>query len=80
MHGVMSLPDATPCNHLAKEERAACFILIVILLSCGCSFSVPLPRVAVGWSVFCECGIFLIILNCFLGIQNSHFIKNSIYL
>ena len=24
------------CNHLAEEERAGCFTLIVFLLSCGC--------------------------------------------
>ena len=24
------------CNHLVEEERAGCFVLIVILMSCDC--------------------------------------------
>ena len=40
------------CNHLA-----ACFALIVFLLSRDCYSSVSLPRGAVGLSVACECGI-----------------------
>ena len=36
--------------HLADEERAGCFTLIVFLLWCGCLclFSVSLPNVAVS--------------------------------
>ena len=31
------------CNHLAEEERAGCFTLIVFLLSSGCLFpTVPI--------------------------------------
>ena len=44
-------------NHLAEEERAGCFILIVFLLSCGCLRSVSLPRGAVGKSVIYDWGL-----------------------
>ena len=43
------------CNHLDKEERAACFAWFVFLVSCdGC---VALPRGAMGLSAVCDCGI-----------------------
>ena len=42
-------------NHLADEERAGCFILIVVLLSCSCSCYVSLPYGAMGWSLVCHC-------------------------
>ena len=29
----------------------------MFLLQCGCQTSVSLPRVALGWSVVCDCGI-----------------------
>ena len=45
------------CNHLDKEERAVCFVLIVFLMSCDCYCSVALPHAAVGWSAVCDCGI-----------------------
>ena len=35
-------------NHLAEEERAGCFTIIVLLLSCGCYISMSLPRTAIG--------------------------------
>ena len=38
------------CNHLAEEERAGCFNLVIFFLSCGCWCSVSLPHCAVGWS------------------------------
>ena len=28
------------------------------LTSCGCWYSVSLPRCVVGWSAVCDCGIF----------------------
>ena len=40
------------CNHLAEEERACCFTLIVFLPSCGYSCNVSLPFV-MFWSVVC---------------------------
>ena len=45
------------CNHLAEEERAACFTLIVFLLSYGGLCSVSLSRGVVGWSTDCNCKI-----------------------
>ena len=34
--------------HLGEEERAGCFTLIVLLMSCDCC--VALPHSTVGWS------------------------------
>ena len=45
------------CNHLDEEERAACFALIVFLMSCDCYCSMALPHGPVGWSAVCNCGI-----------------------
>ena len=45
------------CNHLHGKERACCFILIVLLVSCDCKCSVSLPDFAVYWSAACDCGI-----------------------
>ena len=44
-----------PQIRLAREVRAGCFTLIVFLLACGSSVS--LPRGAMGWSAMCVCGI-----------------------
>ena len=38
-------------NHIAEEERAGWFTIIVLLMSCGYLFSVSLPRCVVGCSV-----------------------------
>ena len=53
----------------SEEERAGCFTLIVIYLSCGCLCSVSLPRGIVGCSVVCDCGIswsYLLVCFCLL--------------
>ena len=44
-------------NHLDKEEKAACFVLIVFLMSRVIKFSAALPYSALGWSAVCDCGI-----------------------
>ena len=36
---------------LAGEGKAGCYNLIVVLLPCGCLYSVLLSRSAMGWSV-----------------------------
>ena len=46
------------CNHLAEEERAGCFTLIVILVSCGYQCSESLPRGDMRMSAVFDCGIF----------------------
>ena len=47
-------------SFLAGEERAGCFIFVVLWMSC-CVMNVMLslthPRGAMGWSVVCDCGI-----------------------
>ena len=45
------------CNPLDWEERAGCFALTVTLMSYVSQCSVAIPRVAVGWSDVCDCGI-----------------------
>ena len=35
------------CNHLAEDNRAGCFAMIICLLSYRCPWSVSLPRGAV---------------------------------
>ena len=47
------------CNHLAEDERAGGFTLIMFLLFSNHLCSASLPRGAVGWSVVCGlvCGI-----------------------
>ena len=45
------------CKHLDEEERAGCFALFVLLVSCYCQCSVALPRAAKGLSSMCDCGI-----------------------
>ena len=45
------------CNHLAGDEVADWFTLIVFLISCGCKCYVSLPQVALGRSAVCDCGI-----------------------
>ena len=44
------------CNHLEDEERAGCFVFIVLQMSCCCKCSVVLPRRVVGWSAVCYYG------------------------
>ena len=44
-------------NHLEEEERAGCFAILVLQMSCYCKCSVALPHSAVGWSAVCDCGI-----------------------
>ena len=44
-------------NHLAEEERARFFTVIVFLLSCSYNCYISLPHGAMGWSVVCDCGI-----------------------
>ena len=39
------------------RKRAGCFVLFVVLVSCGCYCSVALPHCAEGWSAVCDCGI-----------------------
>ena len=46
------------CNYLAEEERAGCFTLIVILVSCGYQCSRSLPHGAMQRSSVCNCGVF----------------------
>ena len=46
------------CNHLDGEERAGCFTLIGILMSCDIYCSVALPHGSMGLSAGCDCGIF----------------------
>ena len=45
------------CNHLEETEKAGCFAIIVLQMSCYCKCSVALPHGAVGWSAVCDCGI-----------------------
>ena len=45
------------CNHLDEEEIAGCFAFIVLWMACYCKCHVSLPRVALGWSAVCYCGI-----------------------
>ena len=42
-------------NHL--DEKAACFVLIVFLMSCVFKFSAAIPYGALTWSAVCDCGI-----------------------
>ena len=53
-------------NHLAREEKACCFALIVFLMSFHCYCSVTLPHDVVGL----QCGLwfFMIILTFFFAI------------
>ena len=39
---------------LRKRERAACFTLIVFLVSCDCKCYVVLPHGTVGWFAVCD--------------------------
>ena len=45
------------CNHLEEEERAGCFVFVVLRMSHYCICSVALPYGAVGRSAVCDCGI-----------------------
>ena len=45
------------CNHLDEEDRACCFALLFLLISCDCKRYVALPHGAVGWSVVYDYGI-----------------------
>ena len=42
---------------LMIEEKADCFTLSVLIVSCDRYGSVALSRVAVGWSSVCDCDI-----------------------
>ena len=42
-------------------KRADGFTLFVFPVSCDCYYSLAIPRVAVGWYVVCDCGIFILI-------------------
>ena len=44
-------------SSFAIRERAGCFTLIVVLMSCQCWCSVVLPHCAMGWSAVCDLGI-----------------------
>ena len=63
---VLSINSSFALIPLGKRERADCFILIVILLSCDCECSVSLPHGVVDWSAENDCGIFwtLSLKNC----------------
>ena len=45
------------CKQFEITSRRGCFTLVVFLLSCGCPFSMSFPHGAMGWSVYCDCGI-----------------------
>ena len=42
---------------LKRKERAGCFALIIILMTCDCKCSLALHLGVMGWSAWCECGI-----------------------
>ena len=42
---------------LTGEERAGCSTFIVLLMSHGCYFYLPLPHKPVGRSAVCDCSI-----------------------
>ena len=42
---------------LDENERAGCFVLVVVLLSSGCWFSMALLRGSLGWTTVCGCGL-----------------------
>ena len=44
-------------NHLEEEERAGCFVFVVLQMSCYCICSVALPYGPVGWCALGDCGI-----------------------
>ena len=45
------------CNHLEKEEKAGCLVIIVLQMHCYYKFSVTFAAGAVGWPAVCDCGI-----------------------
>ena len=45
------------CNHLEEEEKAGCFVFIVLQMHCYHKCVVALPHDAVGWSAVNDCGI-----------------------
>ena len=47
---------------LRKRELVA-LLLWYSELPCFCCHSLPLPNSAVGWSVLCDCGLFLVKLT-----------------
>ena len=47
------------CNHLEEEEKAGCFAIIVLQMSCYYTCFVALPHGAVAWSAVCDCDISL---------------------
>ena len=46
------------CNRLEEEEKAGCFVIIVLQMNRYYKCSVALPQDAVGWSAVCDCGIY----------------------
>ena len=40
-----------------EEKKAGYFVIIVLQMYCNYKCSVALPRVTVGWSAVCDCGI-----------------------
>ena len=56
-YAVLSVLSSFAIISLAEEERASCFTVIVLFLSCDCKCSVSLPHGAAGWSAVCDCGI-----------------------
>ena len=55
--GISRLTSLAFCIHLSDEMLAGYFTENVFLLSCGCLYSVFLPRGAMSWYVVCDCGI-----------------------
>ena len=43
--------------NLEEDEKASCFVILVVGMYCCCGLSVALPHGAVGWSAVCDCGI-----------------------
>ena len=43
---------------IQAEERAGCFALMVLWMSCYCKCSVVLLYGVVGWSALCDCVFF----------------------
>ena len=43
-------------THLEEEEKAGCFVIIVLQMYCYYKCSVALPDGAAGWSAVFDCG------------------------
>ena len=53
------------CNHLDDEEKAGCFVIIVLQMYNYYKYSVTLPLGAVGWYAVCDLCISMLILTYF---------------